>query len=265
MNENYVDLSLFFREEIKFDKEIQYDEFNDLFVEKVIITPGKQKILEASMRIELSSKFCKKHTKEEILMKLDDFILEFLLKFSLDLQVLFPFYKKNMISISNEKEIHDYIETHDKLIILKKIFKNSDINQQNINFIKHREKYLKMIRILSLVESDPIVVYLILYDWFLEWLTPTEKRKKQDYLVQYISNNIEELSSVGFRGLIEKEHWLLNQGKKNEDIFTKIRNDISHSAERIEEEKTKNLSGTAKLLIIPLIFTMTYYLKNNEN
>lgn len=265
MNEDYVNLSLYFREEIKFDKEIQYDKFNDSFVEKVIITPGSKKGLEAAMRIYLSSEFCEKNTKEEILMKLEDFILEFLLKFSLDLQVLFPFYEINTISILNNKEIHDYVKTYDKLTILKNILKNSDIDQQNINFIKHREKYLKMIRILSLIESDPIVVYLILYDWFLEWLTPIGNRKKQDYLVQYINNNINELSSVRFTGLINKECWLLNQGKKSEDIFTKIRNDISHSAERIEEEKTKDLSKMVKLLIIPLIFTMTYYLKNNEN
>ena len=265
MDKKYVNLILHFREKIEFDKEIQYDKFNNSFVEKVVITPGKQNSLNASMKIDLSSEFCEKNTEREILMKLEDFILEFLLKFSLDLQILFPFYEINMISISNVKEIHDYLETRDELIILTNILKNSDIDQQNINFIKHREKYLKMIRILSLIESDPIVVYLILYDWFLEWLTPTGIRKKQDYLVQYISTNIDELSSVKFRGLINKEHWLLNQGKKNEDIFTKIRNDISHSAERIEEEKTKDISGTAKLLIIPLIFTMTYYLKNTEN
>jgi len=47
----------------------------------------------------------------------------------------------------------------------------------------------------------------------------------------------------------------------DEDDFTKLRNDIAHSHERIVEEEFSRIEKRKRYLLKPLVYVMTYFLK----
>lgn len=260
MENYYISYSLYFRDDIKIDKEINYHINNNPLIENVIIFQLKKENY-ASMKISLSSKTCENLTKEEILRSVEEFILEFLLKLSLDFSILFPFYKVEFISIGNKKEIFDIIECTDKIEIIHHL-KESSFSDENINFIKYKEEYIKLIRILSLIESDSVVVFMTLYDWFLEWVSSNTK-KKQVNVTNYFLKNFDLLDLRKF-GLISRNNFFIQlTNNKKEDIFTHLRNDIGHSYERVKDININSLSNRARNLIFPLVYIMKDYLKNN--
>ena len=245
MENYYIIYSLYFRNNIKIDKEINYHINNNPLIENVIISPLKKENC-ASMKISLSSKICENLTKEEILRSVEEFILEFLLKLSLDFSILFPFYEVKFISIGNKKEIFDIIECTDEIVRIYPL-KESSFSDENINFIN---------------ESDSVVVFMTLYDWFLEWVSSNTK-KKQVNVTNYFLENFDLLDLRKF-GLISRNDFFIQlTNNKEEDIFTHLRNDIGHSYERVKDINISSLSNRARNSILPLVYIMKDYLKNN--
>lgn len=77
----------------------------------------------------------------------------------------------------------DYINIEDEISFSEDFSKyKSDVVSENIKFKKYKDKYFRIIKILELIEESPAVVFLILYDFFLECLSQKFSKKKNKIL-----------------------------------------------------------------------------------
>lgn len=253
-NKYYIEYDLFFRTHINKNEEIIFKYFNENFIKDIIIKKCEnEEPFHRELRINLNLEFLKGKSKREIFSIVDDFLIEFLYKLSLKMQVLFPSYKKRKSQLGNELHLSDTIRTIEKLTIFYNIPENEE-PFEDIKFKENISKYKKIIRILETADTDPVTVFMVLYDWFLDWVSQN-KCKKQKNVVDYIENRKEEIGYIGDFSLNEKTHI-------NEDDFTKLRNDIGHSNDRNIDLTT--IYNRAKNAIKPFVAIMTYFLKNEE-
>ena len=123
----------------------------------------------------------------------------------------------------------------------------------------HNKKIFK-----ELIEESPAVVFLILYDFFLECLSQKfSKKKKQNIVVNYIKSNVTILEKQKYIGFIKYNFTINPNNNCEEDDLTKLRNDIAHAEERVDSKILRNLNQKAKYLIKPLVYVITFFFKNN--
>lgn len=265
--EYYIKYDLCFRNPIKIDKDTIFKNFNTDFVEEVIIKKIEDEENLATIQLNLKKASILGKREEEIKNASEEFLMEFLYKLSLKLRRgLFPFYKLKEYKLENNKlNIQDYMEQIEKITFFDNL--SNELDDEEINFKKNNFEYKKIIRILSIADTDPVTVFLVLYDWFLELVTPEEKTKKQKYVVDYIRDYKEELEKPQYDGYLEYifKNTVRNIGNRTieneEDPFTKLRNDIGHSYERNGEYSI--FFNECKNAIKPMVYIMTHYLKNN--
>ena len=256
---NFIEYDIFFRAPLKANEDIIFDNLSEKYIEKVTIFKGDQieEYPKRRMRIDFKSE----ELSLDILKNIDNFILEFLHKLTLHMRTLFPFYKEILRKIGDTSTIEDSIGIIDKLIVYEKISNDKTVINEDIRFTEHLENYKKMIRILGIAESDPVTTFLILYDWFLAWVNFGNNKLKQKEIVEYLRNHKTELEKNDILKYEFQFHY--NEEKKcDEDDFTKLRNDIAHSYERIGEEEFPRIEKRTRYLLKPLVYVMTYFLKN---
>ena len=257
--ENFIEYDIFFRAPLKANEDIIFDNFSEKYIEKVTIFKGEQieEYPKRRMRIDFKSE----ELSLDILKNIDNFILEFLHKLTLQMRTLFPFYKEILRKIGDTFTIEDSIGITDELIVYEKISNDKTVINEDIKFTEDLENYRKMIRILGIAESDPVTTFLILYDWFLAWVNFGNNKLKQKEIVEYLRNHKTELEKNDILKYEFQFHY--NEEKKcGEDDFTKLRNDIAHSYERIGEEEFPRIEKRTRYLLKPLVYVMTYFLKN---
>ena len=228
--ENFIEYDLLFRAPLEANEDITFNNFSEKYIEKVTIFKGKreEKYPQRKMKIYLKSE----ELTLDILKNIDNFILEFLHKLTLHMRTLFPFYKEITRKIGDTFTIKDSIGIADELIVFETISNDKILINEDIKFTEHLENYRKMIRILGIAESDPVTTFLILYDWFLAWVNFGNNKLKQKEIVEYLRNHKNELEKNDILKYEFQFHY--NEEKKcDEDDFTKLRNDIAHSYERI--------------------------------
>ncbi|ERK54364.1 aldose 1-epimerase family protein [Leptotrichia wadei] len=260
--EAYVEYYLMFRTSLLENKNIKFENFKKKYIKDIVIKSSEDEENRV-IRINLKSNFVKNKSEKVVLEKVDIFLMEFLHQLSLKMKKgLFPFYKLKAYKLNDCNHLVDFLETKEKLTFFSRIPENLEI--ENIDFEQNIEDYRKMIRILGIADSDPVTVFLVLYDWFLDWLTPIGKRKNQLYVIDYIRNHKEELEKPKYDGFLEYNFEFNEAKNREEDMFTKLRNDIGHSMERNSD--FSNFFVNSKMSIKPLVYTMTYFLKNkNKN
>lgn len=257
--ENFIEYNLLFRAPLEANEDITFNNFSEKYIEKVTIFKGKreEKYPQRKMKIYLKSE----ELTLDILKNIDNFILEFLHKLTLHMRTLFPFYKEITRKIGDTFTIKDSIGIADELIVFETISNDKILINEDIKFTEHLENYRKMIRILGIAESDPVTTFLILYDWFLAWVNFGNNKLKQKEIVEYLRNHKTELEKNDILKYEFQFHY--NEEKKcDEDDFTKLRNDIAHSHERIVEEEFSRIEKRTRYLLKPLVYVMTYFLKN---
>jgi len=253
--ENFIEYNLFFRVPLKANEDIVFNNFSEEYIEKVTIFKGEieKNYPKRKMRIDFKSK----KLTSDVLKNIDNFVLEFLHKLTLDMKTLFPFYEETSRKIENIFTLKDYINISDEVRSFDEISNNNIFIYENIKFSEYLEDYKKMIRILAIAESDPVTVFLILYDWFLSWVNVGNTKPKQKDVIEYIRNHKNELEKYYMFQFYYNE-----EKKYEEDDFTKLRNDIAHSYERINEDQFARIGKRARYLLKPLIYVMTDFLKN---
>ena len=255
--EAYVEYYLMFRTSLLENKNIKFENFKKKYIKDIVIKSSEDE-KNRVIRINLKSNFVKNKSDKVVLEKVDIFLIEFLHQLSLKMKKgLFPFYKLKTYKLNDCNHLVDFLETKEKLTFFSRIPENLEI--ENIDFEQNIEDYRKMIRILGIADSDPVTVFLVLYDWFLDWLTPIGKRKNQLYVIDYIRNHKEELEKPKYDGFLEYNFEFNEAKNREEDMFTKLRNDIGHSMERNSD--FSNFFVNSKMSIKPLVYTMTYFLK----
>ena len=258
--EAYVEYYLMFRTSLLENKNIKFENFKKKYIKDIVIKSSEDEENRV-IRINLKSNFVKNKSEKVVLEKVDIFLMEFLHQLSLKMKKgLFPFYKLKAYKLNDCNHLVDFLETKEKLTFFSRIPENLEI--ENIDFEQNIEDYRKMIRILGIADSDPVTVFLVLYDWFLDWLTPIGKRKNQLYVIDYIRNHKEELEKPKYDGFLEYNFEFNEAKNREEDMFTKLRNDIGHSMERNSD--FSNFFVNSKMSIKPLVYTMTYFLKNKN-
>ena len=258
--EAYVEYYLMFRTSLLENKNIKFENFKKKYIKDIVIKSSEDE-KNRVIRINLKSNFVKNKSDKVVLEKVDIFLIEFLHQLSLKMKKgLFPFYKLKTYKLNDCNHLVDFLETKEKLTFFSRIPENLEI--ENIDFEQNIEDYRKMIRILGIADSDPVTVFLVLYDWFLDWLTPIGKRKNQLYVIDYIRNHKEELEKPKYDGFLEYNFEFNEAKNREEDMFTKLRNDIGHSMERNSD--FSNFFVNSKMSIKPLVYTMTYFLKNKN-
>ena len=257
--ENFIEYDIRFRAPLKANKDIIFENFSEKYIEKVTIFKGEQmeKYPKRKMRID----FKNEELSLDILKNIDNFILEFLHKLTLHMKTLFPFYKEVSRKIRGTFTIEDSIGITDEVVVFESILRDKTLINEDINFTEQLENYKKMIRILGIAESDPVITFLILYDWFLDWVNFGENRPKQKKVVEYLRNHKTELEGNNILKYEFQFHYNEEKGY-DEDDFTKLRNDIAHSHERIVEEEFPRIEKRTRYLLKPLVYVMTYFLKN---
>lgn len=250
---DFIIYELSFRFPLSKNEDIIFDNFEEDYITKITIFRGEEeeRYPKRTMKVEFSPE---KLTKE-VIDNIDNFIVEFLYKLTLKMKTLFPFYREKSRFFGNNIIIEDSISISDEVVIFEQLPSLSTLKNTDIKFKENIEEYKKMIRILGIAESDSVTTFLILYDWFKSWINPEAKQK---CVINYIMQNKEKLEQ--FTGY--NYEMIENSRGHLEDQFTKMRNDISHSAERIPEIGQRNIQKQTKTLIKPLLFTMTYFLKN---
>ena len=258
--EAYVEYYLMFRTTLLENKNIKFENFKEKYIKDIVIKSSEDEENRV-IRINLKSNFVKNKSEKVILEKVDIFLMEFLHQLSLKMKKgLFPFYKLKAYKLNDCNHLVDFLEIKEKLTFFSRIPENLEI--ENIDFEQNIEDYRKMIRILGIADSDPVTVFLVLYDWFLDWLTPIGKRKNQLYVIDYIRNHKEELEKPKYDGFLEYNFEFNEAKNREEDMFTKLRNDIGHSMERNSD--FSNFFVNSKTSIKPLVYAMTYFLKNKN-
>lgn len=256
--ENFIEYDVFFRAPLEANEDVIFDNFSEKYIEKVTVFKGEQEEYpKRRMRIDFKSE----ELSLNVLKNIDNFILEFLHKLTLHMRTLFPFYKEISRKINNTYTMEDSVGITDEVIVFEKILNDKTLINEDIKFTEHLEDYKKMIRILGIAKSDPVTTFLILYDWFLAWVNFENNRLKQKEVVEYLRNHKNELEKYYVFKYEFKFHY--NDEKKyDEDDFTKLRNDIAHSYERIGEEEFPRIEKRTRYLLKPLVYVMTYFLKN---
>lgn len=257
--ENFIVYNIYFRAPLNANEDIIFENFSEKYIEKVTIFKGErmEKYPERKMRID----FKNEELSLDILKNIDNFILEFLHKLTLHMKTLFPFYKEISRKIGNTFIIEDSIGITDEVVFFESILRDQTLINEDIKFSEYLENYKKMIRILGIAESDPVTTFLILYDWFLAWVNFGKNKPKQKKVLEYLKNHKTELEKNNIFKYEFQFHY--NKEKEcDEDDFTKLRNDIAHSHERIVEEEFSRIEKRTRYLLKPLVYVMTYFLKN---
>ena len=184
--ESYILYNVYFNIPIsEKEEEIKFTKFSEKFVDN--ITVKKVNLDENNKgyirRIQIN--FRDEYLKEKDIVNIESFLIEFLYKFTLQTNSFFLFFIEQERKIHNKKILKDYINIEDEISFSEDFSKyKSDVVLENIKFKKYKDKYFRIIKILELIEESPAVVFLILYDFFLECLSQKfSKKKKQNIVV----------------------------------------------------------------------------------
>ena len=264
--ESYIIYNVYFNIPIsEKEEEIKFTNFSEEFIDNITI---KKINLSENNKVyirRVQINFRNEYLKEKDIDNIELFLIEFLYKFTLQTNSFFVFYIEQERSINNKKILQDYVKVEDGIEFLEN-FSNyrKNIISENIKFKKHKDKYFKIIKILEFADESPAVVFLILYDFFLESLSlKFSKARKQDLVINYIKNNKKILEKQKYIGFV-KYNFIINPSNNHEeDDLTRLRNDIAHAEERVELKSFPNLNQKAKYLIKPLVYAITNFLKNN--
>ena len=264
--ESYILYNVYFNIPIsEKEEEIKFTKFSEKFVDN--ITVKKVNLDENNKgyirRIQIN--FRDEYLKEKDIVNIESFLIEFLYKFTLQTNSFFLFFIEQERKIHNKKILKDYINIEDEISFSEDFSKyKSDVVLENIKFKKYKDKYFRIIKILELIEESPAVVFLILYDFFLECLSQKfSKKKKQNIVVNYIKSNVTILEKQKYIGFIKYNFTINPNNNCEEDDLTKLRNDIAHAEERVDSKILRNLNQKAKYLIKPLVYVITFFFKNN--
>ena len=264
--ESYILYNVYFNIPIsEKEEEIKFTKFSEKFVDN--ITVKKVNLDENNKgyirRIQIN--FRDEYLKEKDIVNIESFLIEFLYKFTLQTNSFFLFFIEQERKIHNKKILKDYINIEDEISFSEDFSKyKSDVVSENIKFKKYKDKYFRIIKILELIEESPAVVFLILYDFFLECLSKKFfKKKKQNIVVNYIKSNVTILEKQKYIGFIKYNFTINPNNNCEEDDLTKLRNDIAHAEERVDSKILRNLNQKAKYLIKPLVYVITFFFKNN--
>lgn len=275
-NKSYIDFKIFFNSPLEENKDISFKEFSEDFIEDIILFSGDEESDEATreLRFYINVENLEKVTSEDSKMlklsendlkKIEDKIEELLIKLILYTKVVIIKYE-----IVGSKILKQYMATHHFLISSKpnnfiKLELNKTELKSEINFNKNREKYRQIIGVLRLVSFDPVVCFLVLYDLLLLWTSKKEKKKlklSQNDIINYVKKNISELEQYDDKFKLIKTKLKSTGKEKEEDSLTNLRNDISHSGERLESGEAKELKNKARNHIQPLLYLMHHYIFN---
>lgn len=264
--ESYILYNVYFNIPIsEKEEEIKFTKFSEKFVDN--ITVKKVNLDENNKgyirRIQIN--FRDEYLKEKDIVNIESFLIEFLYKFTLQTNSFFLFFIEQERKIHNKKILKDYINIEDEISFSEDFSKyKSDVVSENIKFKKYKDKYFRIIKVLELIEESPAVVFLILYDFFLECLSQKfSKKKKQNIVVNYIKSNVTILEKQKYIGFIKYNFTINPNNNCEEDDLTKLRNDIAHAEERVDSKILQNLNQKAKYLIKPLVYVITFFFKNN--
>ena len=193
------------------EEEIKFTNFSEEFIDNITI---KKVNLSESNKVyirRVQINFRDEYLKEKDIDNIELFLIEFLYKFTLQTNSFFVFYIEQERSINNKKIFQDYVNVEDGIEFLEN-FSNyrKNIISENIKFKKHKDKYFKIIKILEFADESPAVVFLILYDFFLESLSlKFSKVRKQDLVINYIKNNKKILEKQKYIGFV-KYNFIIN-------------------------------------------------------
>lgn len=182
--ESYILYNVYFNIPIsEKEEEIKFTKFSEKFVDN--ITVKKVNLDENNKgyirRIQIN--FRDEYLKEKDIVNIESFLIEFLYKFTLQTNSFFLFFIEQERKIHNKKILKDYINIEDEISFSEDFSKyKSDVVLENIKFKKYKDKYFRIIKILELIEESPAVVFLILYDFFLECLSQKFSKKKNKIL-----------------------------------------------------------------------------------